>query len=231
MNQTSPNNQSQISVIFAILRFLIESIFPSLLLIKAHGIVSKASWAKNPWFKQQKAQCVKVALLLLVPSGISLYAAKATLDEFQIMPKLVKAQNLAKAKQAKKFLAELTTIPSQIPLKETGKSLAVIFAVPFLLSLYIRTQNEILVKTRRLQKILKENGFWREGKTGLAVYTPIGIVLDVTGRNPKDIIHDTSIWYALNIAIEERDWEEKPGQRSIVMFKNAFVLQSEYIYK
>jgi hypothetical protein len=231
MTNQDAKKSNQLAILFSAFRFLLECLFPSLLILKVRNLVSKAAWGKDDWFQKQLNQCGKLMVLLLIPSLLSMVAAKQSFDELSITPKIEKSFAQFKKKQFKKSWDELHTAGKAFPLADASKKLALIFMFPLLISLYIRTQNDILVKTKRLNKVLLNNGFWKEGKSGLAVYTPIGIVLDVTGRSPKDIVHDTSIWYALNISVETTDWEEKPGQRSIVMFKKAFVLQAEYIYK
>lgn len=234
MNANQKSDSNQLAIFFTLLKYAFELLFPSLLMLKIYRMVSKATWVQSDegWIKAQQEKCLKVAGIMLLPSILSVLLAQGTFEELKLSHKLSGVYDLGiKKKQFKKGQAELSRVLEALPYKQIATDLLIIFIIPAGLSLYIRTNNELLLKTRKLEKVLRENSFWREGKTGLAIYTPVGIIMDITGHNAKEVVHNTSIWVALNIEVDQTDWEENPRDRSIVMFKNRFILESAYIYK
>jgi hypothetical protein len=224
--------KSQFSAVGLAVKLLAETLFPSLLVWRIQSMASKASFAKDEWVARQVATCRATALALLLVSAGALFFAKQAAQDFQGPAHAIdRPLASAKKKQFRRAWHEAVASASEGKYKDVLERIGLILLLPAAISLYIRTQSEILVKTRKLEKVLRANGFAREGKLGLAVFLPIGIVIDVTGHNPKDLVFNKTIWVALNIEIDERDWVESPSRRSIVLFKRAFTLAPEYIYK
>jgi hypothetical protein len=231
-NNETTNGKSRFSVIFAVLRFILETIFPSILILRERSYTSKAIFSKDEWVAKQLRQSSKVAMIFLIPSVFALYGTKIVYDEMQISSRLIeKPMAFIKKKEVKKAWKALYQGPSDSHVRDALSQMALLLLIPTLISVYIRTRSKILVQTKKLHKTLKENGFGRDGKIPMAVYLPIGIVIDVSGHDPKELVHNKSIWYALNIQVDEKEWIEDPNRRSIVLFKRSFSLASEYIYE
>lgn len=88
-------------------------------------------------------------------------------------------------------------------------------------------------KNKMLRKLLINNGVRRQEDDAnmIAFYTPVGVLIDITGSMPTDIIHNDRIWASLNIKINKRDWLNDPKKRSLVFFKTDYELKSMYDYK
>lgn len=233
MHGESSAQKKRISLLPILIRFAFETLFPSLLILKVRSYVLKASFSKDSWVQKQAAQCSKVAIILLIPSIFALYGAKNIINSFQAHShyNTEKPLLLIKKKQVKKAIQAFVQPVTEPQFKGVAHDIALLFLIPAVISLYIRFQNDILTQTKKLEKVLINNGFARDGRIGLAVFLPIGIVIDVTGHNPKDLVYNNAIWYALNIQIDERDWIERPDKRSVVLFKRSFTLAPEYIFE
>jgi hypothetical protein len=91
--------------------------------------------------------------------------------------------------------------------------------------------HELKNETNRLIKILKNEGvIQKENNNPLVLYTPIGILIDISGSAPKEIAANERIWLAMNIQVKDKDWAEDPNKRSLVFFKTAFKLDKVYKY-
>jgi hypothetical protein len=227
-----PQKSNQLLAVLGLVGFVMETIFPSFLMIKISHIVGKFSWEGDQWFRDEQRQCLKLIVALLIPSVIGIYGSYRSIRDLQVNRQIIDRPVASlKNKKFGKAQDEALKALASLPIKSAGRSIALWFALPSLISFYIRARNPILRKTRKFRKVLKRQGFWRDGKPGLAVYTPVGFLVDVTGHNPKDVALDHSIWQAMNVTVDEREYVEKPDQRSIILFKTAFVLKHEYHYK
>jgi len=218
--------------VFSGLHFILQLIFPSLILLKVNSLVAKASFTKDPWFKAQSARGFKTALLLLVPSFVALFYAKTIIiaDQGSYNRIFERASVDYKHKQFKKALKDVTQGFDELPLKSIGLKVFLALLVPSTISVYLRSTNTILRGTKTLRKILSQNNFGQNGEIGVAVYYPVGVLIDITGHSPKDVLTHKYLWTALNIQIDEQDWHEDPQKRSVVFFKKNFVLAQEYRY-
>jgi hypothetical protein len=226
----SKPSKGRITGIFALLRLLLETVFPSLLVLRIRSYVAKASFSENKWVAKQLSQCTRAALVLMLPSVLACAGIFHVSEEMQISTRLIERPLASlKKKQFKRAKQEVQAATSEIPLKSAAQKCLLFLMFPSVLSLYLR-RNKILVETKRLQKVLLANGFGREGKMGLAVCLPIGTVIDISGHDPRQLVQNTAIWDALNIHVDKTDWEGNPHKRSVVLFKTAFILAPAYIY-
>jgi hypothetical protein len=84
-----------------------------------------------------------------------------------------------------------------------------------------------------LRNLLISNGVRRkeDDENMVAFYTPMGVLVDITGSMPTDIVHNDRIWSSLNIKINKRDWLNDPSKRSLVFFKTDYELKNAYMYE
>lgn len=223
-NENKPNFYiSAIKLFFIIL-------FPSFLIFRIQRQVSKAAWVGDPWFKKQSQKSIKLFFLLLIPSLISLagiaFSAKmsfpGTLAKLERAHELYKKSQYKKAKDQLSFGAEL----------ENAKNFFLYSGLSLLPSFFafalIQTSSSLLRNQRLLQKVLKDQRFWGEQKPRLAVFTPVGVLIDVTGHAPKDLAYQDAIWNSLNMTIDKNDFLDQPDQRSLVFFRPVFTLKDKY---
>lgn len=213
------------------LAFLFESIFPSILILKVWSYVRLGAFSEHPWIAKQSSRCRSLSILLLIPSCLSIFGAKLILDNADVSTRLIQRPiQLVRKKQFKQAKLEFGAAYRALPLKRTAEEMALCFLIPTLISLAIRRTNTILSGTRKLEKILITRGWATNGKLGVAVYLPIGVIVDVTGQDPRNIVNDDAIWNSLNMDIDKKDWLQKPNARSVMMFKQAFTLPSVMMY-
>lgn len=213
-------------------KLLLSILFPSFIIWRTQNLVSKAAWVDHPWFEAQKKKSLKLFFLLLIPSiiafaGIGISAKNTFSGTFS---KLERTREYFKKNQFKKAKDQFSLGVSLEEL-ETFVINSSLFLIPCVFSFsLIHISSSLVRNQRRLIKVLAEHRFWGDQKPRLAVYTPIGILLDVTGHAPKDLVFNKSIWYSLNMVIDEKDFLDQPDQRSIVFFKHAFLLKDVYKY-
>lgn len=88
-------------------------------------------------------------------------------------------------------------------------------------------------KNQMLRNLLVSNGVRRkeDDSNMVAFFTPMGVLVDITGSMPTDIVHNDRIWSSLNIKINKKDWLNDPSKRSLVFFKTDYELKPSYMYE
>jgi hypothetical protein len=99
-----------------------------------------------------------------------------------------------------------------------------------LVSNYLVYSYDLIYETKRLIVLLKNEGIVdRDSKNPFVLFTPVGVLMDVSGSAPKEIVANERIWIAMNVKLKN-DWAEDPERRSLVFFKTAFDLKNVYKY-
>lgn len=215
-----------------IIVFLFKVFFPAYILIQMNFALNKASkFYKNPWFGRQIRRNFIVILILsslfLLPLIIG---SKAIQGNKEFNKRLTVAKE-SLSKDIKRFIPNLKYALSEDIFLAEIKIFGGLTLFGMLFGNFIIFfAHDLIINSRKFAKILKNEGVInRENSHPLAVWTPIGVLVEISGSAPKEISLNERIWLAMNM--EVKDWAENPDKRSLVFFKTSFKLQSRYDYQ
>ena len=215
---------------------LFKAIFPAYqLLTLSSSLVTANTVTEDKWFKKAITRNLRNFLLLSIfPLLFFGYASYS----YTVNPRFAKATSVLtksifsmKFGYTKKIMVMISEDQVVKNLKRIGLGVLLANVCVFLL---IREGNECIVGTRKLRKLIKKTGTFGAPESAnydkrLLLYTPKGILLDVTGKTPRDLINDEHLWIPMNIRVS--DHMEHPDDRAIVFIKKGYALQAKYIYE
>jgi hypothetical protein len=225
------NKTNGFKTVLKIFKLVIKLLFPSYVLLQMNRNLGKAySFYEDKWFVNQVKRNWIVTLMLtsifLCPIGLGLMAIKGNHEfqnRFAVSKRNLAAREISKGFQTLSFaLKEKMFV---LELEFFGS-----FALFGLALGNIIIMNHKLVKdSKRLIKFFKNEGIInKENSNPTVLFTPIGVLVDISGSAPKEIALNERIWLGMNIQI--KDWAEDPEKRSLVFFKTAFKLKARYDY-
>ena len=207
------------------------SLFPSYVLLQMNRNLSKAySFYDNPWLSSQVKRNWLVMIILsslfLMPIGLGLMAIKGNRElqgRFNNVEKAFSNREISKATQ----LLSFTFKEKKFVLVLQVFGTLALFGL--LLGNFIIMNHSLVKDSKKLIKFFRNEGIINKDNANPTVlFTPIGILVDISGSAPKEIALNERIWLGMNIQI--KDWAEDPEKRSLVFFKTAFKLKARYDY-
>jgi hypothetical protein len=230
-NIEKDNSKNGIVIIFKIIKVGLKILFPSYVLLNMNRHLMRVNaFYKEDYFSSQikKNWMVFIVLtsLFLGPIGLGFMAIKGNHD-FQNRLDAAKktltfsntskgVDNLMLAFRERKFSIEFKFFGSL--------ALFGLFVGNFCI-----LNHSMIKNSKLLIKFFKNEGIVnKDNLKPIVLFTPIGVLVDISGSSPKEIALNDRIWLGMNIKI--KDWAEDPEKRSLVFFKTAFSLKSRYDY-
>lgn len=217
--------------VFKIVKIGLKLLFPSYVLVQMNRNMGRAyRFYKNDWFPQQIKRNWLITIILsslfLSPIGLGLMAIKGNKEfqnRFDSARKGMKIWEISKNTQHFSYAFKEKKLDFEV--KFFGS-----FALfGLLLGNFIVLNHSLVKDSKKLIKFCKNEGIINKDNANPTVlYTPIGVLMDISGSAPKEIASNERIWLAMNIQI--KDWAEDPDKRSLVFFKKTFKLKSRYDY-
>lgn len=219
-----------ISHLIHFIKWLFVVTFPIFTLLKINIDLDKAYLIENdPWFLKQKKRNIFIGLLLPMPLLLSILIAYINLIINETSTKVIKLfiQNLLELNIIKTYKIIIWIFEKGI-LNNFFLILALGFISTLIIGTYVKNNLNIIKDTKKLKTLLIKNGIFDEKENKLALATPVGYLIDITGHRIEDLKHNERIWMAMNIKIKEA--KEHPDRRSIVLFLKKFELKNVYKY-
>lgn len=190
----------------------------------------------NPWFKESINKNRKIMLLLFIPPVFCLFMVYYTFINDPI-PKAKMPIAITQAakyyRQPRVFIQSYTRFFSSVEFRILLGKVGIYLVFPLVVGGVIFGFHPIYRYNRKLKKALKMTvgSVNREdNKEILAFWTPVGVMIDTFGKDPKELSGNNSIWAPLNLSINKEDWRVDPDNQTVVIFLSKFKLQDKYMY-
>jgi hypothetical protein len=223
------------SFIWKLIKNVIIFLFPGLYFLKINSLMKSADRINpHPWFKKQRQRNLIESLVSSSPFLISVVIFSRMIyvnNEFWRNLMLSKAAFLSIdiGKAINKLVIAFSNDYSQGMFQLGGTILFIGAFLSFILGAILIYKHPIIQETNKLKKMLERNGVFEKDDKRIALATPLGFLIDITGSTGREMKENERIWMPLNQKVT--DWVEDPHQRSLCFFKKAFPLKKEYIYK
>lgn len=220
---------------YSFFRFCLRATFPAYPLINTIGNLRLAGYvSEDPWFNLVIARNVAIFFVLSLPlfgvCGWIAYSIAGNEVAYKLFELSYKGALSGKIAFTIKVLKSLFKLS---PWGDSSLLFKIILFCNFAVYCLVRYGNPMIVGTNRLRALLRKNATF--GTDELArydsrtvLYTPKGILLDITGKTAKDVLNDEHLWIPMNIRVSEH--MEHPTNRAIVFIKKGFALKAKYIY-
>lgn len=234
VNQSMPTQEQakRPSAIWSMLKWTLLYLFPVFKILSVNRLLGRInSFSPDPWYRRQQIHNLLAAVVASAPflGSIAItYFDDATTS--RIAGNVLRTKRHVQRLDFKQAYASMEKIYYDRATGEMVKILFIGFVSSFSLGFIVVRYHPLFVETRKLEANLRKLGVIdREDKHPLILATPLGMLVDITGRSPKEIAQSDAIWLPLNIRI--KDHTPDPQKNSVVFFKRAFELKDRYIYK
>jgi hypothetical protein len=236
--QEQKNKKNVFSYAASMTKFVLKSVFPSYALLQMNRTLGRVrKFYPNEWFSRQIRRNYVVSfltfILLFGPIALGTLAIRGNREFTLRTGKAISALTQPNRNIAINAKVALLYVKSAINERKFGTvvyytSVWILFVV-LVSNLMVFYFHEIGSQTRKTIKILHKEGIIdREKSNPMVLWTPIGVLIELSGSAPKEVKLNERIWMALNIQVN--DWEEDHNLRSLVFFKTSFKLKARYEY-
>lgn len=232
-------NKNSLMFVFRWIVSILKLMFPSITIyFKIHRNIKRmSSFYDNEWFNSFLSKNLKIMFILIIPPIISSLLIFARVSSFyEVSGKNRSAGGIYYIKnlQVKAAYNYYKKTVFTKELKSVIVDCSILFLVPIVIGGVVIGFHPILRMNRRLKKSIASavgaSQLERDGKDVLSFWTPVGVMIDTFGKDPKELSQNNALWAPLNIQINKDDWRVDPENQTVVVFLSKFKLQDKYIF-
>lgn len=112
------------------------------------------------------------------------------------------------------------------------KDLAVLLLLGFvpsaLLSHFLTGKSPIIKKSRDLSRQLKKSGHHEQDSEAIALWTPVGVMVEMQNTTKKSLLDDEKLWSQLNLTPGRAS--QDPDRMDLIFISSGFALEKKYAY-